>query len=139
MFSGLVWLHTSVTPKEVRDGLSHTYLIGEKYVDRALAKTGESWGDDASPFISGDRVTLRWAVYRADSTSFYLPPERDRASNDGYGLNGLGTYNFGSAHSAGFNMSMADGSVRTISYDVSEQVHRCLCNRDDRTPVEMPQ
>lgn len=102
--------------------------------------TGTSWGDDASPFVSGDRVTVRWAAYKLDDTSdCYLPPQRDMASADSYGLTGLGTYNFGSAHASGFNMSMCDGSVRNISYSISEKVHRCLCNRDDGTGVEMPE
>jgi prepilin-type processing-associated H-X9-DG protein len=126
-------------PTDVKDGLSHTYLIGEKYVDRDLARTGTSWGDDASPFVSGDRGVVRWAAYPLDATnSTYLPPQRDASGTGAYGLTGLGTYNFGSAHSSGFNMSMCDGSVRNIGYNIDERVHRCLCNRDDGTAVEIP-
>jgi hypothetical protein len=143
--TGIVWLHSSFKTKDVKDGLSHTYMLGEKYVDRDLAKTGESWGDDASPFVSGDRGTVRWAAYPQNATTdIYLPPQRDARGNPSnpndtaYGLTGMGTYNFGSAHPMGFNMALCDGSVRNISYDVSEQVHRCLCNRADGTPAEMP-
>lgn len=137
--TGIVWLHSSFTLKEVTDGLSHTYMLGEKYIDRDLARNGTSWGDDAAPFVSGDRGIVRWAAYPLDAASdIYLPPQRDAGSGGEYGLTGLGTYNFGSAHAAGFNMSMCDGSVRSISYDISEHVHRCLCNRADGSGVEMP-
>ena len=114
-------------------------MIGEKYIDRDLARNGTSWGDDAAPFVSGDRGIVRWAAYPLDETSdIYLGPQRDASSGGEYGLTGLGTYNFGSAHAAGFNMSMCDGSVRSIGYNISERVHRCLCNRADGTGVEMP-
>jgi prepilin-type processing-associated H-X9-DG protein len=143
--TGIVWLHSSFTIKDVKDGLSHTCMLGEKYVDRDLATTGESWGDDASPFVSGDRGAVRWAAYPQNATtSVYLAPMRDARGNPSnsndtaFGLTGMGTYNFGSAHPSGFNMAMCDGSVHNISYDVSERVHRCLCNRADGTPFEMP-
>jgi prepilin-type processing-associated H-X9-DG protein len=116
-------------------------MLGEKYVDRDYAKTGESFGDDASPFVSGDRGTVRWAAY---SQTTYLSPMRDTRGNPSnrndaaFGLSGLGTYNFGSAHPYTFNMAMCDGSVRSVGYDVSEKVHRCLCNREDRKAFEMP-
>ena len=139
-------MHSNFTLKDVRDGLSHTYMLGEKYIDRDLAKNGTSWGDDAAPFVSGDRGNVRWAAYPQNATStFYLPPQRDASGNPAnfndtsYGLTGLGTYNFGSAHFTGFNMSMCDGSVRHVSYEISEQVHRNLCNRADGTAVEIPE
>jgi hypothetical protein len=132
--------------KDVKDGLSHTYMLGEKYIDRDLAKSGASWGDDAGPFVSSDRNILRWASYPLNATStYYLDPLRDRRGNPlnpndtAYGLTGMGTYNFGSAHSAGFNMAMCDSSIRLITYDISEQVHRNLCNRTDGTAVEFPE
>jgi len=132
--------------KDVKDGLSHTYMLGEKYIDRDLMKDGISWGDDAGPCVSSDRNILRWGSYPRDVTStYYLAPRRDgRGSpadpgDTAYGLTGLGTFNFGSAHSNGFNMSMCDGSVRLINYEISEQVHRNLCNRTDGGTVEFPE
>ncbi len=141
-------MHCNYSLKDVRDGLSHTYLLGEKYMDRDYMNDGISWGDDAGPYVSSDRNNLRWGSYPLDDTNtytYYLAPQRDgRGSPDdpndvAYGLTGMGTFKFGSAHSAGFNMSMCDGSVRLINYNISEQVHRCLCNRTDGTVVEFPE
>jgi prepilin-type processing-associated H-X9-DG protein len=38
---------------------------------------------------------------------------------------------FGSAHPEAFNMALCDGSVRSVSYDVDQEVHRQKGNRHD--------
>jgi prepilin-type processing-associated H-X9-DG protein len=38
---------------------------------------------------------------------------------------------FGSAHAAGCNMGFCDGSVHLISFDIDENIHRYLCDRQD--------
>jgi hypothetical protein len=120
-------------------------MLGEKYIDLDLAKDGTSWGDDQGPFVSDDRDTLRWAGWTAmanpSEPKNYFPPHRDARGNPQdpsditYGLWGNGTCNFGSAHFTGFNMSLCDGAVLHVSYDISEEVHRCYCNRADGVPA----
>jgi prepilin-type processing-associated H-X9-DG protein len=144
-----VWLHSDFKISHVKDGLSHTYMLGEKYVDLDAARTGQSRGDDEGPFVSGDGDTVRWAAMSGDNggtaNSIYLRPHRDTRGNPdnpndtGYGIWGYGCYNFGSAHSGGFNMALCDGSVHYINYEISEGVHRRLCNRDDGSTVQLPE
>lgn len=38
---------------------------------------------------------------------------------------------FGSAHTAGMQTLMADGSVRSISYSISNPLFQLLCRKDD--------
>ena len=45
-------------------------------------------------------------------------------------------YNFGSAHLAGFNMALCDGSVRTISYSIDLMTHIHLANRKDGNRID---
>ncbi len=39
-------------------------------------------------------------------------------------------HDFGSAHFSGWNVTMADGSVRSMSYDLDLLVHRALASID---------
>jgi prepilin-type processing-associated H-X9-DG protein len=59
----------------------------------------------------------------------FVKPAQDQAGIDL-------TWSFGSCHTGGFNMAMADGSVRLISYDINETTHRRLCNRLDGLPID---
>jgi prepilin-type processing-associated H-X9-DG protein len=43
---------------------------------------------------------------------------------------------FGSAHVGAFNMSLCDGSVRSINYSVDAEVFRCLGNRMDGENID---
>jgi prepilin-type N-terminal cleavage/methylation domain-containing protein len=155
--SGIIWLHSKFELIDVKDGLSHTYMLGEKYIDSNLARSGASWGDDQGPFVSDDRDIIRWAALLEEhppetnicgiptpGVGNYLRPHHDSLGNPvdssdlNYGLWGNGTFNFGSAHPLVFNMSLCDGSVRAISYEITEEVHRHYCNRMDGKPGGLP-
>ena len=43
---------------------------------------------------------------------------------------------FGSAHSSGVHAVFADGSVRTISYTISNPVFQLLCRKDDAQMID---
>ena len=114
---GLVWPQSQIAPKDIPDGLSCTYLIGEKAVDPAEIETGKLSGDDYNPYAPDTRDCVRWAKRNS-------PPIRDTAGTEMF-------HNFGSAHMEGVNMSFCDGSIGTISYDIDPQIHQQLSNRHD--------
>jgi prepilin-type N-terminal cleavage/methylation domain-containing protein len=140
--TGIVWAHSAFVLKDVKDGTSHTYMIGEKSVDIDLALSGKSWGDDEGPFVTDERDIVRWGT---DPSQVYCIPLRDsrgspqNPNDTTYGLWGLGTWAFGAAHAAGFNMAMCDGAVLQLSYDITETVHRALCNREDGMALQLPE
>ncbi len=118
--NGIVFQRSTVEVAHVRDGTSNTYLVGEKYVGPDWYFNGLSWGDDQNPFCGDDRDVLRWTA---------APPRQDRP--------GLDLWNeFGSAHASGFNMALADGSVRTISYTIDPEIHRRLGNCRDGQVID---
>jgi prepilin-type N-terminal cleavage/methylation domain-containing protein len=107
-----------LTFASITDGTSNTILAAEKYVPLSQ-RQGGSWGDN----------TGYWCGWGWDSVRFGLQPPSPDAQNDS-GV--VGTYNFfGSAHTAGINAVMADGSVHMINFSISNNTFQLLCNRMD--------
>ena len=109
--------------QSIVDGTSKVYMIGEKYVSPDEYATGTSLGDDQSVYSGDERDVVRFTAG--------LVPFQDRP-----GI--LDTWNFGSAHSEGFNMALCDGSVRMVSYSIDPTMHRRFSNRRDQEVVEFP-
>ncbi|MDB5347804.1 MAG: xcpT 19 [Schlesneria sp.] len=107
LVNGVCYMRSQVRWAEVLDGLSNTYLVGEKRVatDRYAAH-GDA-GYDQSPFVGADVDIHRWTE---------LPPYPDSAVAE--------RTRFGSAHLGAFNMGLCDGSVRQISYSIDDKVFR---------------
>ncbi len=120
--SGIIFANSTIGIKEIRDSLSHTYLLGEKYLIPDHYKDGMARGDNLPVYAN---FFCDWQ--RAGNT----PPERDRRGKDNY-------TGFGSAHPLGFNMSFCDSSARTISYDIDPIMHARLCDRRDGKPATIP-
>ena len=125
--SGVIYRRSEVRQADVSDGLTHTYLIGERYMNP----------DSYADFIVGH--------YQCDD---------DQGWNMGYDFDinvwgqlkpmhdtpGFGTCEtrFGSVHAGGFNVVLCEGSVHTMSYSIDMQVHKRLANRKDGRPVQVP-
>jgi len=113
--TGVSWQRGSTSFNGISDGLSHTYLLGEKRVSRLGYEKGSDPGHDQSPYTGVDLDNTRWVtqVPRIDG-----PPEAlDR--------------HFGSAHPSGCFMLMCDGSVQMRAYTIHPDVHRHAGNRKD--------
>jgi hypothetical protein len=127
---GVIFRRSRIRLREVTDGLSATYLLGEKYVDPASVATGESDDDDQCLYSGHDRDVLRVGLE---------PPNQDRAGFDPATVSGVaGAANkfplpiaFGSAHPDACGMAFVDGSVRPVAYGASATVHRAAASRND--------
>jgi prepilin-type N-terminal cleavage/methylation domain-containing protein len=119
---GLVYRMSQVRPAMIRDGLSNTYLVGEKYVAADRVATGTDPGDTAPLFVGFSADNLRWA---------YDKPQRDQP--------GLSRPNgFGSAHVGTWAVALADGSTRSLSHDIDPAVHKALAGRADGVVAPAP-
>lgn len=111
---GLFQRMAALRSGHVVDGMTGTYMVGEKYVAAGKYQSGLDAGDKAPLAAGYSSSTIRWAFER---------PRRDAA--------GERPNAFGSAHEDGFNMAFADGSVRVLDYDIDPVVHKAMASRND--------
>jgi len=114
-FNGVNYQRSVVREAEITDGLSNTYMVGEKYLNPDHYSSGSSHCDDWCALNgSGDDMAR---------TTYWLPL-RDQPGYDGCSI-------FGSAHPDVWHVVLCDGSVRGIGYDLDLATHRRLGNRQD--------
>ncbi|MBX3432099.1 MAG: DUF1559 domain-containing protein [Pirellulales bacterium] len=131
---GVIFTTSETSLREISDGTSNTYLIGEKYMAideypgataQAEASFGFSTNQAAYCGYEWDNQRRAWNhLLDAVASQETHQPRADRA---GYASDTI----FGSAHPAGFFMLFCDGSVRTVNYDVDPFVHAYAANRLD--------
>lgn len=107
----------------LRDGTSNILMISEKWLNIGNYDTGD-WHDDQGWVDGWDPDTVRYTGFR---------PIKDSRGSP-YGWDG---YQFGSAHPAGINSLLCDGSVRMITYQVEATIFNRLGDREDGNPVPL--
>jgi hypothetical protein len=120
--NGVSYLRSQVRPTDIRDGLSNTYLFGEKSCNPATYFSGQSVGDDWSMYTGHQNDILR-------STLLGLTPIADKLGVDE-------PSRFGSAHPSGCQFALCDGSVRVVSYDIDAQIYARYGQRNDGMAVK---
>jgi prepilin-type processing-associated H-X9-DG protein len=117
--SGINFLGAEIAMREIPDGTSKVYMVGEKYLNPDLYETeGDGDGGDNHSLYQGfDWDINRWAWMD-------WPPMQDTP-----GFNSF--ERFGSAHPGGWHMLFCDGSVQSMPYDIDVLVHMRQSNRFD--------
>lgn len=119
-----------VTFAQITDGTSHTLLLGEKFV-RGDLYGGGSKSDDKGWIDGWDPDAIRSTCFQplgdSDGVAYQFQPLN--SPGDLYGRD-RDVYYFGSAHPGAFNVIFADGSVRSINYDVDVLLLNSLATRD---------
>ena len=145
--TGVIYGGSTITVRRITDGLSKTYLLGEKalqpqqYDPAALPSSQRNWGDDQSLYQGYDYDSVRWGGNSAapQNVPDWLPLKDENHFASGGGAdNKWGVTNFGSAHASGCFFLMCDGSVQSISYYINPLVHWKLANRSDGNQVSVP-
>jgi prepilin-type N-terminal cleavage/methylation domain-containing protein/prepilin-type processing-associated H-X9-DG protein len=118
--NGIIYCGSLIRAADVTDGLSATYLTGEKYLDADCYTNGADMGDNESALQGENEDVSRWS---------FLGPQPDTPG-------AAWRFLFGSAHSDGFHMAFCDGSVQQISYTIDLSMHKCLGNRNDGAVID---
>lgn len=129
--NGVCYLRSTVKMKDIIDGTSNQFMVGEKY--QRPESYGGSFASGSSTYDFGDNESM-FSGYNRDqhrSTNPNLRPHQDR-------LGIQDDYAFGSVHSGAFGMLMADGSVTRIEYDIDMVAFRWLGVVDDGNIAELP-
>ena len=124
---GLLFLNSRVRYGEITDGSSKTFLVGEKLTR-----------EDTLGWMSGTRSTLRntgkfMELFDDDGSGYDYDEEEeeDQADANGDVDDALLVGGFGSWHYHVTPFVFADGSVRTVSQSIDEDIYRRLGHRSD--------
>jgi prepilin-type N-terminal cleavage/methylation domain-containing protein len=127
--------------KNVVDGMSNTYLVGEKAMDPLKYETGNDFGDRGP--IAGFNNAPAPATNQGATNSYVRFAVQDPKLNTAVSRDASGNcmicHNFGSAHSATWNISMADGSVHTLNYEMDIKVHLALASISGHEVADEPE
>ena len=126
-FSGISFCGTAVQLRQVTDGLSNTLALGEKRVPVDSYDGQVFWeADDWSLYCGFQDDVVRSTFYNGKTATHTPRPDAEPVQNMI-----ISRELFGSAHTAGCIMSMCDGSVRLLDYDVNPEVFRQMGHRAD--------
>ena len=112
--AGPIFTKSRINARHVTDGLSNTFVVGEKYIPPvpADADPGEEHADIGdSAFFSGDN---RHAIFRRASAAFPVDAFDTSASQ------------YGSEHGQQSHFVFLDGSVHGVSHDVDRETFAYL-------------
>lgn len=134
--TGIVYQKSMVRLKQVPDGLSKTYAVGEKYLNIDLYGTGTDPADNEWMFVGYDNDTNRACTDIGDNVNpNILRDSLSLTQLNGDTLANLGRNLWGAAHPAGFNVVFCDGAVHNLPYTLDLKTHRQFGNRmDGQTP-----
>jgi prepilin-type N-terminal cleavage/methylation domain-containing protein/prepilin-type processing-associated H-X9-DG protein len=113
--TGISFERSDIRPEQIRDGTTHTLMLGEKYLNHIHYATGLENYDNENAFTGFNNDNFR---------STYFPPLRDQAGMSD-------EFAFGSNHVSTCNFVFCDGSVKSINYSIEQKIFFCLGNRSD--------
>lgn len=139
--TGIMYYHSETGINMIEDGTTNTYLVGEKWMPldgyegtTDHQATNFTYGDNQSMYTGydWDNHRVAWHPNAGKDPEDYQPAP-DRIQNI---VAPTPEPKFGSAHPSVFNMAFADGSVRSLPYDIDHLVHRWLAVRNDGQVID---
>lgn len=123
---GVAYQRSQVKLKQINDGTTKTFLLGEKFLEPARYST-TAHADHHSMHV------FFWDTYRYAGMGNTTLPLRDTNLGNINSMRDVNTcciHRFGSPHTT-MHMAMCDGSVQRISYDIDPLTYSYLGSRND--------
>jgi prepilin-type N-terminal cleavage/methylation domain-containing protein len=114
--TGVVRQFTAVRIAEITDGTSHTLVVGEKRMNRALLGTKQQ--DDNQGYTVGFNDDTIRKTSKPPAPDYFAP------SGDGGNL-------FGGPHPGVFNTVFADGAVHPLNFSIDKNIFKRLGDKAD--------
>jgi prepilin-type N-terminal cleavage/methylation domain-containing protein len=141
--TGVVFQRSEVNYKQITDGTSKTYMLGEKNLDAncyltydCVTKPGSgASNDDQSMYNAQDRDNLRSTFTTQLDPSHTGPFWPARPDTAGVEF----TWSFGGPHPGGWMAVFCDGSVHFMSFDMADINHQRLGDRRDAEVIDLSQ
>jgi len=125
--NGVLFLNSSIRWRNITDGKSHTLLIGEHLPTALLA--GWHQGNESMLRYCGADGLEQWNTASSAIGAYYQQVDPQAAAKAA--AVPIVPQRFGSIHSGGANLALADGSVKFVSVDVDGSIFHRLGNRRD--------
>ncbi len=124
-YTGISLARSTIRFAEITDGTSNTLMVGEKLMGFPFYLNGLEGGDNENIYSGWDNDHTRTTNNRTtgNNNQIRFPPRMDTREDR--------ILTFGSAHPAGFNGVLCDGSVRVFTYTIDVTNYMRLGNRAD--------
>ena len=128
--NGVIYTGSQVRKDDITDGISNTYLLGEKYLvlENYTNYTNKNDQSDVHCMYSGCAIDNERSTY-------YGTPMQDRSNLTTPQQGHLPP--FGSAHVNSCCFVFCDGSTHWVNYSIDSNTHQLLGARNDGQPVDM--
>jgi hypothetical protein len=130
--NGICYDHSKVAFRDITDGTSNTFMVGEKNLRPEDYLTGNDPGDNGSMYEGADVDIFRYTIYKNSGNTpptLEYPPTPDTP--------GLFAYvSFGGAHMNGYQMAFCDASVHMMNYSTDPTVLLHLGERNDGQTID---
>jgi prepilin-type N-terminal cleavage/methylation domain-containing protein len=123
--NGILHINSNVKSKDITDGFSKTFIVGEK-------QNGAVDGWTAGVFVGGTADPI--ATNHSSSSPRATPAIKNVRFAINYPDKGIDSPNevaFGSEHAAGTHFTFADGAVHFISENIDMSLYKALCSRNE--------